>query len=238
VKYKEPTLFEIYVRIGFADNCITATKIFEIVPKLKDFGLDDVEMGQSFHQPVLSDSDPHVSPRTRVWDKEKMRLVQLSPNTVVINQTKKYLGWAKFKKLISDIVKVFGDCGVDPSLNSIELNTLDKFSVPESGFEMGKWLNCDGSVIAKYYTDCDIACDIVYGKGDFKKDDKNRQLRIAIRPSGDTVNGELQASFQNRATDFSMLPKLLDDLHEESCSLFESVITKNFRNAIMKGPAA
>lgn len=142
MSYNKPTLTEIYVQMFFVDGCLPANKIFDVVPLLKNIGFDQVELSGAINTPGTGEL--YLTPRIRCWDRDRRRLVQFSPDLMVINQTKEYLGWKTFIKFVVSSLNLLKDAGVEPRYRSVSLHTIDEFSVSLEGYTLDKWLNCDG----------------------------------------------------------------------------------------------
>lgn len=234
MSYNSPTLTEIYLKLTFDEGTLSEENFFEIVPIIKRAGLEKVEMGQVLEQAAGTTARPLT--RIRCWDREQYRLVQLSPDTVVINQTKEYLGWSKFRELISMTLKALNESGVQSSFKSIELNTIDQFDIPSNDFRFGKWLNCESRFIPSWYEDATEPCDIDLGKGIININGRNRQfhVRVEMHQKTQMMHVRMQGVF-HELVNAETFDEKLDALHNEANEQFESVITDNLRNEVMQG---
>jgi uncharacterized protein (TIGR04255 family) len=176
-----------------------------------------------------------ISPRIRCWDSEKLRLVQLAQDMVIVNQTKKYLGWSTFMELITNAQKSLRSAGIAARYKSVALGTIDLFVVPRDGYFLGKWLNCDGDFIPRFYKDSTQACDIVLGLGFLDADRMNTQLNVRVRPKKDQVEIRFESAFDRALEPSDSVESMLERLHLESYKRFEALITDRVRNDIMQG---
>lgn len=234
MSYKKPTLFEIYVRLSFADGVLPHAKLFNVVPLLKDSGLTEIEISQALHSaPTMT--EPPLTSRVRCWDKERLRLVQLESDLIIVNQTKEYLGWSTFMQLVTKTLQTLKDASIELRYKSAQLHTLDRLTVPRGDYKLGEWLNCDGSILPQWYKESTQACDLTLGLGLLAVDKKNRQLHVHVRPGEKSVEIRFDAVFEEAMSDPASLDRVLNVLHDESNELFETIITNRVRNEIMEG---
>lgn len=231
--YKNPTLIEIYVRFILAGGSLPQVKFFDIVPQLKKLGLQDVEMSTAIND--TPGAEQTLVPRVRCWDVERLRLVQLSPDFFIVNQTKEYLGWSSYLNLIHNVQKAIQDSGIELRIESVELHTVDKLKVPRDDYMLGQWLNCNGSMIPRWYEQAVEACDLNLGLGLPRIDKRNRQLRVHVSPKDTEVEINFDSIFFQTFEATADVDKILAMLHNESNEMFEAVITDNVRNKVMGG---
>lgn len=236
MSYKNPILDEIYLRIFFQEGVLSQKQFFDIIPYFKEIGLIDAEIQQGALVIPQKSGEPSIEPRIRCWDKDRHKLAQLSPDLIIVNQTKEYLGWENFSALVNDVLNALQRAGIERNITSISLHTLDKFNVPLEGFEMGSWLNCGGPMLPEWYSDNKEACDIDLGKGLLVVSGSNRQLHLKVRPEKTDVSIRFESVFHDVLTDERGFDQTLSDLHGESTRIFESIITQHVRDKIMLGP--
>lgn len=241
MSYKEPVLAEIYTRVGLAEQTLPQEKLIEIVPLLKGCGLTAVEIGQALDQapPYAQESAQLLStlPRLRVWDEPRLKLVQLSPDLVVINQKREYLGWDVYSKFVADTLKVIEKVAPPLTYTSVSLRTQDKFTVPSKNFKVGEWLKTDGSIVPRLYENISSPLDIVLGYGYLDLDGKNFSINIVVRRTSSGMEFVFDCGFSRKADQNFDFHKILSELHDEAKATFEGIITDRVRTEVMKGEA-
>lgn len=234
MSYNQPILLEIYLKVTLREGALPESKYFSIVPLLQTAGLITVELGQALEQ---HDQVARQVSRVKCWDKDKFRLVQLAPDVVLVNQTKQYLGWSKFRELIGVTFAAVADGGVPLNFKSIELNTIDQFEVPLPDYRFGKWLNCKGPYLPPWYEDVSDPCDIHMGQGLLNVNGQNRQLHVHVEthPKAGIARIRMQGIFHDALQDQKSFDERLSALHDEANEQFESIITDALRTEIMRG---
>jgi uncharacterized protein (TIGR04255 family) len=179
----------------------------------------------------------HLSiPRIKCWNTNKTSLVQLSPDLLIINNVEQYIGWTKYKVFLMKIYSIINTTLNSPKMASISLVTIDKFEVSTDSYVLDKYLNCNGDIIPKWYKGSKEAIDLILGHYFLNADDKNRQVRVVVRPQVKKVSVEFQSTFHNKIDDNdSNIDKVLEQLHDESNKSFELIITDTTRQEIMGG---
>lgn len=239
--YKQPILIEIFAELHLAEGSLVPAGYFEIVPSLKKAQLSEVELGQI--EALAVNPGPGLpalarltAPRVRCWSKERTKLVQLSPDLVVVNQVGKYLGWSTFEDLFRSVKGILSEKLGTVQATSISLNTIDSMTPPREGFALGKYLDCGGDFVPRWYHDTAVSADITLGRGLLRDDGFNRQIRIALRVDANQAQIQMNAVFHDALDEAQSIEDRLARLHEESTRTFEGTITDATR-ALMGGKA-
>lgn len=245
MSYKKPLLVELYSEFHFAPGTLNPSTYFDIVPKLKGCGLTNVELGEVFGLNIALQKDgPAVGPQTstphvRCWSPAKDQLAQMLQNMLVVNvvvdQTRPYRGWGDFIEFVGSVAGCARSAMATWPLESLSLNTIDRFDVPREGFRLGRYLNCGGPRLPQWYDDAAESCDVILGRGVVKLEGRNRQLRISVRFIDEKVRVDIQSAFHDRLADSDGYITLLEKLHEESNRSFESLLTDETRQKVMGG---
>jgi uncharacterized protein (TIGR04255 family) len=232
MSYKNPILTEILVELYLQAGCLPESKMIEVVDSMKKEGLSEIEFAQSISNP---DEDvAKIVPRIRCWDKDKIKLVQVSPDLIVVNQLKTYLGWSFLEDLVKKCIKTLTSINKEIKFKSISLNTIDRFSVSVEGFKLEDWLECNGKILPVWFKGTKEAADITLGRGFLKTDNKNRQILVQTRPKGPVIEVQLHSVFHDMILT-KKAEEVLGVLHEESNATFEMLITDRVRKEIMGG---
>ena len=229
--YKEPILVEIFLELHLPEGRLTPASFFDLVPALKE-EFPEVEIQQVENialYPAVGEVTRTATPRVRCWSKERTRLVQLSPDLVVVNQVGQYLGWKAFEDHFGSVKAVLDHAMGRVDVTSISLNTLDSMVTPREGFAVGTYLNCGGNVVPGWYRDATSSCDITLGRGVLRDDGFNRQIRIAIRVDATQAQIKMNAVFHDKLGPGVSIDQNLDRLHKESNRTFEDIITATTR---------
>jgi uncharacterized protein (TIGR04255 family) len=236
--YKNPTLVEIYSEIYLEPGSLTEARFFDVVPKLKDAGFSEIEMGTaglSLEFQAGQGLRPKEKPRVRCWKPGKRELAQVGEDLLVVNLMGDYPGWSSFLQLFTQVCDaVRKGLGTVPA-RSLSLRTIDRFTVPKSDFLVGDYLQVGGPLIPSWYKNSRESIDVTVGKGFLPHDGRNRVIAVAVRTIAEPVMIEMQAAFHNTVSANDDLKNLLETLHAESNETFESLITDRTRNAIMGG---
>lgn len=241
MSYKKPILTEIYATIFLVKGTLTQTKFFDIIPKIKESGLTEIEVGQ-IKQISLSKAQDNLEellhtsiPRIRCWNDNKTQLVQLSPDRLIINQVGEYLGWDKFESFFNKNLTLVKESLGSISYKSLLLNTIDNLTIPKKEYSLGKYLNCGGNKIPEWYRGSKEAIDISLGRGLLEVDHQNRQIQVKVRIQNENVHINIVSIFHDEIVDNMSITDSLNKLHLESSESFESIITDFTRNKIMEG---
>lgn len=241
MNYKKPILTEILATIYLVKGTLTQTKFFDIIPKIKESGLTEIEMGQIKQVSFSKARDNveellHISiPRIRCWNDSKTQLVQLSPDMLIVNQVGEYLGWDKFESFFNKNLTLVKESLESISYKSLLLNTIDNLTIPKKEYSLGKYLNCGGNKIPEWYRDSKEAIDISLGRGLLEIDHQNRQIQVKVRIRDESVNLNIVSIFHDEILSGISITDSLNKLHLESNESFESIITNFTRNKIMEG---
>ncbi len=106
--YRNPTLTEILVELHLAEGVLPEKDFMALVRELSIYGLDNLEFTQAVvvsRQDDEQEPEPKIVPRIRCWDPERIKLVQISPDVVVVNIVGEYPGWEKFGEHVGQRVK-------------------------------------------------------------------------------------------------------------------------------------
>jgi hypothetical protein len=120
-------------------------------------------------------------------------------------------------------------------VKSLNLRTIDRFSVPRERFRARDYLQVGGLLIPKWYQDSRESLDIDLGKGFLQHDSRNRNVIVRIRSFSDPATVEILAAFHDEVSNRD-LTRLLEALHTESNDTFEALVTDRTRSEIMGGP--
>ncbi len=241
--YKKPILIEIFCELALGPGKFDETKFFDLVPRLKKNGLDQIEFAKQQQLfltavPVLPAEllpEQGALPRVRCWSRDRKRLVQLAGDLIVINQVGDYLGWDAFRALFDQTLDAYRESIGTPSVVALSLNTIDRMRVPEKEFSVGRYLNCGSEKVPSWFADARESCDIVLGRGVLAEDRFNRQLQIRVRRTKEAFQIDINSVFHDAIDATTPISKRLDQLHEESSSSFRNLITPTTENEVMGG---
>lgn len=230
VSYRKPILVEMFAELHLEQGYLSQASFFDVVPMLKTQGLVDAEICQVVGVMITPEQvQQNTAPRVRCWSAKKDRLVQLSENVVIANLVGPYPGWKAFRALVDSVVAALTSSVGAPKPSSVSLTTIDKMKVPQAGFTLGRYLHCGGPIVPAWYADTSVASDVTLGKGLVVKDGFNRQVRIAVRPSGDAEVEIVATTLFHNRHDKGSVGDELEAIHEESNKTFESLITETTR---------
>jgi hypothetical protein len=71
--YKKPTIIEIYIECFFAPSMLKVSRLFDVVPALREKGFTDIELQPSFQVGI---GEPNLQPRIRCWSEGRKKLIQ------------------------------------------------------------------------------------------------------------------------------------------------------------------
>jgi len=165
--YKKPTIIEIYIECFLAPSTLTVSRLFEVVPALKEKGFTDIELQPSFQVGI---GEPNLQPRIRCWSEGRKKLVQISEDNLIVNLVGEYPGWPEFTELLESAVSVVGSRTGEFAIASMNLNTIDRFSVPVNSYVFDRYVNCGGKIVPEWYKGSRDARDITLGRGVGKED--------------------------------------------------------------------
>lgn len=235
--YTNPTLTEIFTELHLEENTLPEKSLMTLARELATSGFDDQEFMQAIieSQDQVQEPEPKIVPRIRCWDRERIRLVQLSPDAVFLNLIGEYPGWGKFSEHVRTTRELLAAAlkkNVEPA--RVEFTTIDKWKVDLAGFTIGQYLNCGGSFIPAWYSDVSVSSDISLGQGFHHKDGFNKRVKVTVRISEDDVQFQIliTSGVTGQRGDFD---KLMDQLHIESIQFYEEIITDKVRNEVMGG---
>jgi uncharacterized protein (TIGR04255 family) len=233
--YKKPPLVELYVEVRFKPGTLSQANIIAIIPELSQLGIGDVNIGQS---PLLNQTQigyPQFSmvPRIRCLDKTKTRIVQFSPDLAIVDLVGDYPGWDTFEGFVSQVVGLISKIHPGAIIDSLNLVAKDAFSVAFDGFTIGRYLDCNGEVIPKLYSDIKSASDLMLGYGFFPIDGSNSQAKIAVRINKETVAITFETYCLKKLAETVI--GTLRILHDELNRRFEAMITQETRNNVFGG---
>lgn len=229
--YKKPLLVEIYAELHLGAGAMPQAQLLKVVnllqptvPEVEIGAVNTVELNPSLGQVIRK-----TEPRLRCWSAKRDRLVQLSPDLIVVNQVGDYLGWKVFETLFREVQGHLAAAHDKLSIASVSLNTIDKLEVPIEGFTMGKFFECGGRFMPAYYADVREPCDVSLGHGVLDTDGFNRQLRVSLRAEEGKAKVVVNGTFHRRLEKQAELFALLGRLHTESTDTFEALITAETR---------
>jgi uncharacterized protein (TIGR04255 family) len=230
MSYNKPILTEIFSELYLEQSTLSPSLFFELVPALKKCGFTQIEFAEAANlQSTQFGRQLTRVPRVRCWSDDRRRLVQLSPDLVVANQVGEYLGWQAFRELFSSVKSVLQSQSL-LRVRSLSLNTTDQLKVPATGFVLGAYLECGGTMIPSWFKQASGPADIIYGKGDVATDGFNRQLQLSVQRNSSEMLLRAQLIFHDRVSAPDDLESKLEGLHQESNQSFESLITDRVRH--------
>lgn len=236
--YRNPTLTEILAELHLEAGTLPEKSFMSLARELAACGFEDQEFMNAViieNQDQEQEPEPKVVPRIRCWDRERVRLVQLSPDVVYANLIGEYPGWEKFvEHMQTTRTAIANALNIQVQFTRVDLTTIDKWKVGLEGFTIGQYLDCDGPFIPRWYSEVGVSSDIILGQGFHHKDGFNKKLHITIRTSEHNVQFQIRATFgvTGEQMDFDAL---MDRLHKEAVQCFESLITDKVRNEVMGG---
>jgi uncharacterized protein (TIGR04255 family) len=229
--YKKPTIIEIYIECFLAPSTLTVSRVFDVVPALKEKGFTDIELQPSFQVGI---GEANLQPRIRCWSEGRKKLIQLSEDNLIVNLVGEYPGWPTFTELLESAVSVVGSRIGEFAIASMKLNTIDRFSVPVESYVFDRYVNCGGKIVPEWYKGSREALDLTLGRALVKEDTWNRQINVKVRRREPVVI-EFRVGLHNVVGSDKSWKDVLETLHDESNQLFESLITDTTRNEIMGG---
>jgi uncharacterized protein (TIGR04255 family) len=240
MSYRKPALTEMFARLHLEAGALPPARFFDLVPRLKVAGFGDAEFGSREmiqFNPDQALIEQASAPLVRCWYSDRKKLVQLSPDLIVMNLVGHYPGWSEFRALFDAVDQAARATLGGLPLSSLSLNTIDVLNAPSQAFRLGEYLNCDGAMLPKLYANIHQAFDISYGRGFIQVDPSNRQLRITGRLHGDFFEVRIEAGFHDVLAPTVNPVEVLERLHDESNNTFEALITDTTRNVVMQGVA-
>jgi uncharacterized protein (TIGR04255 family) len=173
------------------------------------------------------------TPRIRCWNRDGKRLVQISEDILVINQTKGYLRFSEVRKLFLKSLNLLVNIIGKNKISSISFNTIDLFKVTKKEFNLGRYINCDGSIITKSLSEKKCPLDLYCADGFIPNDYLPRyehSINLIARENAENVNVRMQVGFEKALEDSSQIEKSIDELEDMSYHFFENVITDDYRS--------
>jgi hypothetical protein len=231
MRYKKPTIFEIFIECFLAPSTLSVSRLFDIVPALKEKGFTDVELQPTFQ---VGTDEPSLRPRIRCWSEGRKKLIQLSEDTLIVNLVGEYPGWQAFTELLENAASVVASKTGQFVIASMNLHTIDRFSVPAESYVFDRYVNCGGKFVPEWYKGACEALDITLGRALVKEDAWNRQIIVRVRRR-EPVSIEFRVGLHNVVGSGERWKDVLETLHNESNQVFESLITETTRNEIMGG---
>ncbi len=235
--YRNPTLTEILAELHLEENTLPEKGLMALAREFAASGFDDQEFMQTVieSQDKTQELEPKIVPRIRCWDRERIRLVQFSPDAVFVNLIGEYPRWDKFSEHIQTTRNAITDAlkkKIQPA--RIEFTTINKWKVNFASFTIGQYLNCGGLFIPAWYSEVSVSSDISLGQGFHYKDGFNKRVKIKVRTSDDDVQFQILITsvVADQQRDFDVL---MNQLHNESAQFFEEIITDKVRNEVMGG---
>ncbi len=240
--YKNPILKEIVATLHFAEGSLVASNFFSLVPKLQHQGFSRVEVLAPMRpiRATNSSDQQQLSPQIQVqcWTEDDSKLAQLSTDQLSVNHVVKdeYLGWTKYRAEAFDIaMNAVNEPGPPPQVESAELVTIDEINAPVDDFSLGKYLNCDGEKIPRWYHNMNAASDISMGIGFLNVDRFNNRYKITTRFRNEMAVIRIESAFTRAVEGGNNAVTVLDELHLTSNDHFEALITDHTRSDVMGG---
>jgi hypothetical protein len=241
--YKNPILIEVYAELSLEHGQLNPQHFFSIGPRLASLGLTQVDfqtVTQSVSVRAPASGPPEMKldevPRVRCWHPDRTKLVQFSPDLIVVNLLRPYTGWQTFEGLFRATMLQFEQVlGGALRGQTLSFLTTDQMRVAREGFSIGRYLNTGGLIVPAWYRDVAVAADLSLGYGQVEVDGHNRSLSIHVRPSPADVAIEIKAAFRQHLRGRSGIANELNELHEQSNETFEALVTDTTRNVVMGG---
>lgn len=233
VSYARPILVEIAATLRYGPEILLAPHILEASNALVKRGFGEAQIDITADPTA---DGPGLMPTVKLWWPGHKRLVQLREHSCIVNLVGEYPGWGVFAEHMGLALAGLRDAGVDKRPEGLALVTIDRFSVPASGFRLGDYLIADGTRIPTLWADAAEPCDINLGRGVVQSSGRNRALKVAARAVGDRMEVTVEAKFENSLSGADAVIGTLDALHDESTATFEELITAKTRRDIMGGP--
>ena len=151
-----------------------------------------------------------------------------------MNLVGEYPGWPGFTELLESAVRVVASKSGQFVVSSMNLHTIDRFSVPTESYVFDRYVNCGGKFVPDWYIGAREALDITLGRALVKEDTWNRQIIVRVRRR-EPVSIEFRVGLHNVVRSDENWKDVLETLHDESNQVFELLITDTTRNEIMGG---
>jgi uncharacterized protein (TIGR04255 family) len=242
ISYKKPILIEQFVELYLAKRSLSQDSILSFIPHLKSQGFDIIEMGvvEGITINIVPEKKEEItrlpsSPRIRCWNSQRNKLVQLFEDRIAVHQVGEYLGYTDFKNLLSSIIKLATETLTNFKVESVAFQTIDQYKTNFDSFLVSKFFNCSGEIIPKWYESSKESFDITLGRGLINSTDgQNRQIYLSARDDAAFKLISMRCVCHSQLLQKSVLI-CVDELHDESCNLFEKIITDTVRNEVMRG---
>lgn len=246
--YQKPLLKEIVATLHLRERSLAPPDFFELVPRLLQRGFSKVEIPgmpvpvsvgpAAIERPAGQSMLEQLSPQIRCWTEDNSRLVQLSVDRISVNHVVKneYLGWQKYRQQAFDVVfEAFTQTKGTPAVQAVEMVAIDELQVPSDGFTLGRYLNCGGNKLPRWYHDKSASCDITMGLGFVNLDGFNYRYSIRTRHKDSQASVKIESAFVQSVPAGRTAIDVLEELHAMSNAHFEDLITDYTRTEVMGG---
>ncbi|MBN8707231.1 MAG: TIGR04255 family protein [Bacteroidetes bacterium] len=244
--YKKPALTEIYAELFFReDSFLENNQILSLAQKFIENGYpvteflnDPFPTNQFNEQSIIVSFQPagQIPIRIRCWDSEKINLVQITQNRIVVNKVKKYLGWADMMGFLEKTFKLYQDSFDRPfPVDSVSLRTIDDFTFDVSERSIEDYLDTGSNYFPKFYSGFKGSFDYNCGLGFMNVDGFNKSLNINSRLDGSDLKVKMQIGLLRKLSENSNYQSVFIELHDQSFEIFESLLTPYTKNVVMGG---
>jgi uncharacterized protein (TIGR04255 family) len=231
MRYKKPVLIELFAECYFTPSTFSAVHVMDVVTGLRSKGFNDIELVEGLQMGV---EQPAVQSRIRCWSPGRKKLLQLSEDCLIVNLVGEYPGWSPFVELADLALGLAAHSVRDLSLKSVNLNTIDRFTVPRASYLLDQYVNVGGKIVPGWYKGSKEALDLTLGWGLLNENGWNKQVNVRVR-CAEAVTIEFRAAHHKILASGLEWKSALNELHEQSNVTFEALITDKTRNEVMGG---
>ena len=174
-----------------------------------------------------------IPPGIQFVKKDRTAVIQVAPNTLVINQLRPYPSWENFKKTIMDNFSIYKEIANPKGIKGISLRYINIFEFQESKIELKEFFH--------FYPSIPQELPQVHGqffvRVEFPYESNTEVLLLSL---GSTVPVEKKGTFdlmleiaygtvKSELVSFDDVPDWLDKAHERIETAFEASITDKLR---------
>lgn len=236
MRYKKPLLIETYIEFKLSQTPDPAT-ILGRFPYLAREKFQFEENKTVFNQKIIPRGpnafEFETIPQVQLFDQEHTLALQAHPRSISVHNISTYFGWKKLKTTVAKVHELINE--LDLSTDAVGYSTIDELVVPCDGFALGRYFNCDGSWIPTSFVDTARMCDLQLGQELLELDGRNQQISLKVRIHDGLAKVTLHSKIYRKITSEDPL-NVIDQLHEESTSLFELLITDETRREMEEDP--
>jgi len=232
-------LEEVYLQLGYPPGQLDALKIIDLLGYVKEMGFQNIELSTALGHIALAtvqgSPQTEVVSRFRCWNTDRTKLIQLSPDLIVVNQLGKYLGWDQFVQLINLPMKFVDQKFKNLRPHVLNFTARDKLKVQKEGFKFSKYFNCDGSIIPRSFEDLKESADLTLGRGFIEQQGHNKVVKISVRELEKSFEVTITTVCGLKITEENGFEGSLNIMYNEFNRAFEQVITDFTRKVVMEG---